>query len=204
MKARHAGRVTATAAVLLFTLAVNSGPVHACACCSNEGQRTVETEKIDAYSAGVLAEIRFADAAHIYTGEADLESIGGVTAKSTDFHLAVTQTEASWEFAFGNGGDGGNLTFKLPKGISKFEVDPREADPDSSRQGPLLYKEWRLTTKAVGTGMFKGATGGDQQATLILHGRGKNCTDASQFTAWTLVLHGSKATNTLFGTLSAQ
>jgi hypothetical protein len=51
--------------------------------------------------------------------------------------------------------------------------------------------------------MFKGATGGDQRATLILHARGNGCTDASQFDAWTLVLHGAKATNTLFGSLSA-
>jgi hypothetical protein len=49
--------------------------------------------------------------------------------------------------------------------------------------------------------MFKGVTGGDQRATLILHGRGNSCTDASQFNAWTLVLHGPKGTSTLFGTL---
>ena len=64
-----------------------SHAVLACACCSNEGQRYVETDKIDAYAKGLLDELRFASAAHLYTGEADVESIKGITAKSTDFQL---------------------------------------------------------------------------------------------------------------------
>jgi hypothetical protein len=96
------------------------------------------------------------------------------------------------------------LTFEVPATVTKFEVDPRDSDDAANGHAPVLYKEWRLTAAARGTGMFKGATGGDQQATLILHGRGNSCTDASQFNAWTLVLHGSKATATLFGTLSAR
>jgi hypothetical protein len=101
---------------------------------------------------------------------------------------------------FLGGEGGGKLTFKLPLSFAKFEVDPRQSDQESGT-GPVLYKEWRLTFGPQGTGMFKGVTGGDQRATLILHGRGNSCTDASQFNAWTLVLHGPKGTSTLFGTL---
>lgn len=191
-----------TAAMFAFMLASNGGPAHACACCSNLAQRHVETQKIDPFAAGVLADIHFAEAAHLYTGEADLETIGGMAAKSTDFRLSVMKTDAAWVLDFQHKGGGGKLTFKLPQNITKFEIDPREETNDANGTGPVLYKEWRLTTTAASTGMFKGATGGDQRATLILHARGNSCTDASQFNAWTLVLHGSKAANTLFGSLS--
>jgi hypothetical protein len=202
LQARRMKLLAVTAAMFTFTLASNGSPAHACACCSNLAQRSVQTQKVDAFAAGVLADIHFAEAAHLYTGEADLETIGGMAAKSTDFRLSVTKTDASWVLDFEDRGGGGKLIFKLPPNITRFEIDPREGANDANGTGPALYKEWRLTTRAVGTDMFKGATGGDQRATLILHGRGNSCTDASQFGAWTLLLHGSKATNKLFGSLS--
>ena len=201
MQARRLKLVAATAAMLALVLA-DVGPARACACCSNTGQRNVDTKPIDAFAAGILADVQFAPAAHLYTGEADVESLGGIATKSTDFQLAVSKAAGSWEFNFADSSGGGKLTFVLPKAITRFEIDPRDPAPEPGT-GPVLYKEWRLTAAAVGSGMFKGATGGDQRATLILHGHGNSCTDASQFDAWTLVLHGSKATNTLFGSLSA-
>jgi hypothetical protein len=51
--------------------------------------------------------------------------------------------------------------------------------------------------------MFASVVGGAQKATLILQGRGNSCTDAGQFNAWTLVLHGPKQTISLFGNLLA-
>ena len=56
--------VHAAAAALLLSIA-GSGPLLACACCSNEGQRYVETDKRDAYATGLLDELRFAAAAHL-------------------------------------------------------------------------------------------------------------------------------------------
>lgn len=202
MQARRSTLISATAAMLAVCALAGAGPAHACACCSNTGQRMVDTKPVDDFAAGILSDAQFAPAAHIYTGEADVETLGGIATKSTDFQLAVTKAAGSWEFHFDDGAGGGKLNFVLPKTITRFEVDPREPTPEPGT-GPVLYKEWRLTTPAVGSGMLKGATGGDQRATLILHGRGNSCTDASQFDAWTLVLHGSKATNTLFGSLSA-
>jgi hypothetical protein len=79
-------------------------------------------------------------------------------------------------------------------------VDPREAKPDRGL-GPALYKEWKLTAPASGTGVFAPGTGARQRITLILQGRGNRCTDASHFTAWTLVVHGPAAEYTLFGAL---
>ena len=184
----------------VFVLAA-AGDAMACACCSNEGQRFVETEAINAYAAGLIGDLKFAGDAKLFTGEADPEYITGVTATSTDFRLDVAKSEDRWIFKFSDEKNSGELTFKLPRSITRFEVDPREFDAQSQPNGPTLYKEWRLTAKAVGSGLLKGAASGDQRATLIFHGQGNSCTDASQFTAWTLVLHGSKANVTFFGKL---
>lgn len=194
--------VHAVAAALLLSI-TGSGPVLACACCSNEGQRYVETEKLGAYATGLLGEIRFAAAAaRLYTGEADVENIPGIAAKSSDFQLAVTKSEKSWLFDFKEAGGGGTLALALPDRVTKFEVDPRDADNGVPGTGPVLYKEWRLAMAPRGTGMFAGATGSEQKATLILQGRGNSCTDASQFDAWSLVLHGPKGTITFYGDLA--
>jgi hypothetical protein len=193
--------VHAVAAALLLSIA-GSAPVLACACCSNEGQRYVETHKLDAYATGLLDELRFAAAAHLYTGEADVESIAAIGAKSRDFQLAVTKREKSWLFDFKEEGGGGTLALALPDRVTKFEIDPRDPDNGAPGTGPVLYKEWRLAMAPSGTGMFAGATGGEQKATLILQGRGNSCTDASQFNAWSLVLHGPKGTITFYGDLA--
>ncbi len=44
---------------------------------------------------------------------------------------------------------------------------------------------------------------GDQKATLIVHGRGRGCTEASEFTDWTLMLQGPPGKLTLYGALSS-
>jgi hypothetical protein len=201
LKDRPLSRLGAAAAALVLSLASLGAPAYGCACCSNRGQRNVETQKIDAYATGILDEVRFAEGALLYPGEGDPE-VAGLTTTSTEFRVTATKTDAAWVLGFAGGGSGGKLTFKLPQSFARFEVDPREPDRgDESGRGPVLYKEWRLTFTPQGSGMFKGVTGGDQRATLILHGRGNSCTDASQFNAWTLVLHGPKGTSTLFGTL---
>ena len=193
--------VHVAAAALLLAIAA-SHPVLACACCSNEGQRYVETDKLDAYATGLLDELRFASTAHLFTGEADVEDIGGIAAKSPDFQLAVTKSEKSWLFDFKEAGGGGTLALALPDRVTKFEIDPRDPQSGTPGTGPVLYKEWRLAMAPRGTGMFAGATGGKQKATLILQGRGNSCTDASQFNAWSLVLHGPKGTISFYGDLA--
>src|SRR5688572_26753005 len=89
MQARRLKLVAATAAMLAALVLADVGPAHACACCSNTGQRNVDTKPIDDFAAGILADIQFAPAAHLYTGEADVETLGGIATKSTDFQLAV-------------------------------------------------------------------------------------------------------------------
>lgn len=190
----------AVAAALVLSIAC-SGSALACACCSNEGQRYVETVQIASLAAALLDEISFAPAAHLYTGEADVESIEGLGAKSTEFQLAVTKNDKSWLFDFIAEGGGGQLALPWPDRVTRFEVDPRD-QKGAPGTGPALYKEWRLTATPRGTGMFAGVTSGQQKATLILQGRGNSCTDSGQFHAWTLVLSGPKGTITFYGDLA--
>ena len=84
MQARRLKLISATA-ILAALVFAETGPAHACACCSNTAQRYVETKPIDDFAAGILADIEFAPAAHLYTGEGDVETLGGIATKSTDF-----------------------------------------------------------------------------------------------------------------------
>jgi hypothetical protein len=75
-------------------------------------------------------------------------------------------------------------------------------DPRIARQGhgPTLYKEWKLSAPAAGSGVSAGHRP-RQILTLILQGGGNSCTSAGDFTHWTLVMQGPKANYTLFGDL---
>jgi hypothetical protein len=80
-----------------------------------------------------------------------------------------------------------------------FGVDPRN-EPDKGH-GPVLYKEWKLSGPASGSGVFQPGGAPRQILTLILQGGGNSCTSAIDFSHWTLVMQGPKAKYTLFGGL---
>ena len=65
--------------------------------------------------------------------------------------------------------------------LSVFEVDPRDR-PDRG-QGPTLYKEWKLSAPAAGSGVFQPGIAPRQLLTLILQGGGNSCTSADRFFA---------------------
>ena len=138
--------------VALLALAV---PQHAfaCACCTNYGQRNVDVVALDSGKRAELESLRFAETAQLFVGEGDPESIKGITSPSASYAL-----KAAWQ---GNqlvfdlrdsAGHAGTLTLSVPSKISIFEVDPRDSPDQGS--GPSLYKEWKLTGKAAGSGVF--------------------------------------------------
>jgi hypothetical protein len=172
----------------------------ACACCTNAGQRNVNVEAFDPGKRALLEELRFADAAKLFLGEADPDSIKGIANPSTAYALTATWQGDRLVFTLKDEqGHAGTLALELPNKISIFEVDPRDA-PDQGT-GPPLYKEWKLTGKAKGTGAFSPGGGHGQLLTLIVQGGGNSCTSASDFNAWTLVMQGAKANYSLFGDL---
>ena len=168
----------------------------ACACCSATGERTDLVTKLDANRADQLGQLRFDPAATLFLGEADPESVKGIATPSEKYQL-----QAAWQgnrlvFSFrDNAGRSGTLSLTRPATIAIFHVDQRD-QPDAGL-GPVLYKEWRLTSPAIGTGVFTPGLGATQ--TLVLQGRGNNCTSAENFTHWMLVMSGPKAKYHFFG-----
>ena len=175
-------------------------PARACACCSNEGQRNVNVEALDQSKRALLEELRFADAAKLYLGEADPDSVEGIADPSSSYALKVAWEGNAILFTLKDEqGHAGSLALELPGKISIFEVDPRDA-PDQGT-GPSLYKEWKLTGKVIGSGAFAAGAAAGQLLTLIVQGRGNSCTSATDFAHWTLVMQGPKANYSLFGDL---
>jgi hypothetical protein len=187
------------ALVIIALAAIAPGAALACACCTDPGQRHVGSQAIDAYAQGVFDELKFAEEASLYTGNAEAHDIKPISARSDRFKLAVARDGAAWAFTFkDDAGAESTLTFVTPAKVAIFAIDPRD-ETSPPPNGPSLYKEWKISAKAKGQGMFGAAR--HPITTLIIHGRGNSCTDATQFTAWTLVVESGGAAATFFGAL---
>jgi hypothetical protein len=177
-----------------------TSPALACACCSNEGQRNVATVALDAGRREEIESLRFGDKAALFTGEGDVDGIKGIATPADTYRLAAKWLEGRLVLSFADAnGRTGTLSLARPATISVFEVDPRDR-PDKG-QGPRLYKEWKLSAPAAGSGVFQPGIAPRQILTLILQGGGNSCTSAVDFSHWTLVMQGPNANYTLFGDL---
>jgi hypothetical protein len=174
----------------------------ACACCTERAGRYVAVEPLRAHRLDKIEQMTFAEAAFVAQGAADhpidLQHFGPT------LQLAVRQARTEIVFAFrGEGGRTSDVTLVLPDSISIFEVDPRGGEPDAGL-GPAFYKEWQLTGTPKATGVLRPLVENrDQKVTLIVHGRGRACTEASEFTDWTLMIHGPAGKLTLYGALTS-
>ena len=173
----------------------------ACACCTNEGQRNVGTVALDSFKRELVDSLRFAGKAELFTGEADPESVTGIVTPSSTYSMTAAWRDTQLIFSFRDDkGRTGTLALARPASVAVFEVDPRNIG-DTSGSGPTLYKEWKLSAPAAASGVFSPGAGQRQILTLIIHGHGNSCADASNFTHWTLVMQGPKVNYTLFGNL---
>ncbi len=173
----------------------------ACACCTNVGQRNVGTSRLDSYKFGEISKLQFAGEARLFTGEADPSDVRGIATPAPRYQLSAAWQDNRLTFSFRDQeGRAGTLTLPRPVTLSVFEVDPRTQTVEGG-SGPVLYKEWKLTGRATGTGIFSGGVGAGQLLSLILQGHGNSCTTAADFTHWTLAMLGPKASYTFFGDL---
>jgi hypothetical protein len=189
----------ACGALLALAALTSAGASPALACETSPAQRYVKTEKFSALRSGEMVRVNFAPTAKLTIAETD-EPIKGFDANA-DYQVTVAwQKDDSAVFSLRDGKDRtGTLTVARPKTLSIFEVDTRDSKDDKA--SPSLYKEWKMTSPALGDGVFKGVTGKGQTMTLVLHGRGDSCPDTKQFNAWTLLVYGPAGTFTLFGKL---
>lgn len=189
-----------TAALVMVWLATDRAL--ACACCTDRAGRYVAVEPLSAARLDKIEQMTFAEEAFVAQGAADhpidLRDFGPT------LQLAVRQTKSEIAFAFrSDGGPTSEVTLAVPDTISIFEVDLRGSEPHSGL-GPVLYKEWQLAGTTTVTGVLRPLVeSGDQKVTLIVHGRGRGCTEASEFTDWTLTLQGPAGKLTLYGALTS-
>jgi hypothetical protein len=200
--ARNARRLGSGALALAVSIITSTTSALSCACCSHTAWRYVEVEKLGPQRLAEIEQMSFAKTAKLMTTEADV-AIKGIDDPSTDYRLDLARRKDRITFALRDTkGRAGTLTLAMPKSISIFEVDPRGDDQDTGL-GPSLYKEWKLTANAAGDGLFRSVIGPGQKLTLVLHGRGRGCTDASHFTDWTLMVFGPAARFSFYGALEA-
>ena len=180
------------AAALVFWLSANSAL--ACACCTDRAGRYVDVEPLGGWRLDMIGQMTFAEEAFVAQGAADHPI--DLTDFGPSLQLAARQTKTEIVFALrGDAGRTSEVTLAIPDTISIFEVDPRGSEPDSGL-GPVLYKEWQLAGTATVTGVLRPLVeSGDQKVALIVHGRGRGCTEASEFTDWTLTLQGRPASS---------
>ena len=184
----------------IFVLFAAIPPAFACACCTHEGQRNVATVALDSGKRQEIESLRFAGKATLFAGEGDAADIAGITTPSASYELTAKWLDDRLVLSFRDKlGRTGILSMARPKTMSVFEVDPR--DRTDRGQGPTLYKEWKLSAPAAGSGVFQPGIAPHQLLTLILQGGGNSCTSAIDFSHWTLVMQGPKANYTLFGDL---
>jgi hypothetical protein len=197
----HAVLKCCAAVAALAFAAASTSSAWACACCSNTAQRSVHTQKIDGRINAQLEQLSFGKTAKLATGERDDHPIPGLAAPVEGFAVTVTRLKDRITFALRDTKErAGTLSLVRPQMISIFEVDPR--DSHDTGGGPNLYKEWTISTPAAGDGIFRSSTGPNRRLSLILHGRGNSCTDASSFKHWTLEVSGRRTEGyTFYGEL---
>jgi hypothetical protein len=194
-------RSQALLAGMLAGLCVSIEEARACACCTNTGYRYDAIETLTSERIGEIDRLRFGPVASLFSGEADPADIKGITTPSAQYVLRVVREKARWVFTFRDkAGRSGTLALSRPGSISVLVVDPRR-DEREGGTGPSLYREWKLTSPAAGTGVFAPSMGRAQRITLVLQGNGNGCASAADFTHWALVVSGPVARYHLFGKL---
>lgn len=175
--------------------------VHACACCSDPGERDESVQKLEGHTKDELRLVRFGSRARVYMTAAGNEGIAGITDPEARYDLAVSQRGDQWTFTLTSSKKArGQLTFTLPASFTSFAVDKQDGPPNTD---PVLYKEWRLEAPVTSSGSFAPATtGAPATARLVLQGKGNSCTSAGDFTHWMLTVKGPRADFRLFGPLA--
>lgn len=196
-------RNIAAGALLLALVTAFGSDALACACCSERGSRIDKSMLLDEPMRVQLERMVFARNASLGGDIGDEDPSPLPAGSSSSYEVTMTRDKGVMTFAFRDPlGRNGRLSFAMPARIWIFSVDPF-GDTKDEGLGPLLYKEWRLTAPVKGDGIFRRGTPPGQQMTLILHGRGRGCTEAEHFSDWSLLLRGPAGRATFYGKLEA-
>jgi hypothetical protein len=201
-----ARRGAALVAALLLLLAapaprasVPGAPL--CACCAEPGEWFERTGRLDNYEVSELGNVKFDATAKLYMTAAGYEGTKGLPAEYESFQLSTSLAGAlRLTLTFkGERGETGSLVLQLPRVATSFGADLHDSPEGSA--GPILYKEWRFTGQARGTGMFRKSVAAGAKFRLIFKGRGNNCLSSTDFQHWRLDITGPRADYAFYGAL---
>jgi hypothetical protein len=192
--------------LLLFALLAAPSPrassaAFLCACCAEPGEWYEHTAKMESYEVTELRGVKFDATAKLYTTAAGFEGTKGLPAQYESFKLSDSFGRAlNLTLTFrGERGETGSLVLALPQVATTFGADMHDYPEGSA--GPILYKEWRFTGTARGTGMFRKSIVRGTKFHLILQGRGNVCLSSSDFKHWRLDITGPRADYAFYGAL---
>jgi hypothetical protein len=189
-------------ALLLAGLLLWPVRADACACCSEPGVWYERTDAMSSYELSEINRLRFGAVANTYLTEAGEDSTQGIRNPAEEYSVSLSKRARRWELKFRDKqGRTGTLAFNVPASRVEFAADINDGQ-QSSGGGPLLYKEWRLTGAASGTGIFQSGSTPQMKFRLVLQGRGNNCTDADMFDNWKLQIFGPRASYSFYGKLN--
>ncbi|HKQ52057.1 MAG TPA: hypothetical protein VJT74_06800 [Pyrinomonadaceae bacterium] len=198
-------RAALVAAVLLLMAAPAPRAAWArtlfCACCAEPGEWYEHTGKLESYEVTELRDVKFDAVAKLYTTAAGFEGMKGLPAQYESFQLSDTFGRAlNLTLTFkGERNETGSLVLRLPQVATSFGADLHDYPEGSA--GPILYKEWRFSGSARGSGMFRRSVVPGTKFRLVLQGRGNNCLSSTDFKNWRLDITGPRADYAFYGAL---
>jgi hypothetical protein len=195
-------QIAAAALFLILAFSVNA---IACACCAEPGVHSTWSGKLDGYRLDVLQEMKFGKTANLYMTEAGSDGVRGLDSIVAEINsnelppmsLIDEFNGNVWKLNFKTSrGTAGTLSLKRPPSFTVFKVDLHDTP---SGQNTILYKEFRFSGTATGTGFFKAGLARPAPYKLVFQGRGNNCDNASDFTHFRVELDGPRARYAFFG-----
>ena len=188
----------------LLMILVLSVSAHACACCSNGGEWSQRTNRVEDYHLSSLDLLPFAPLANTYMTEAGEDGIQGVTSIADKYNLSLSKSGRRWTLAFRDDQKRtGTLSFTIPATMVSYVVDPWGGEKTAGGAGPTLYHEWRFSGPVTGTGIFKKGMIGRPKFHLVLQGTSNMCIDAAGFHNWNLQISGPRADYSFYGSFKS-
>lgn len=197
-------RNSIVAVLSFFCILFASSSVLACACCVNRGYYEMTTQRPNSFYTALLGDIKMTGPAKLYLTEAGFDGIKGLKEIENDdpegkLDVSTSFAQRTWRVSVRSGAaHNGELWLPMPARFSQYKAD---IDGVDNGLGVSLFKEFKVSGRVSrATGIFRSANKGTKY-TLVFHGRGNGCDDASDFDRWRLELSGPRAGFAFFGKL---
>jgi len=200
MLAKRSAAALGSLLIILFV----SLPALGCACCADRGFYSLTTQKVDSFYSTLLSDLDLTGPAELYLSAAGFDGIKGLKEIENDnaegrLDVTASYAQKTWRLNVRSGtAHSGVLWLAMPAVFTQCKAD---IDGIDNGLGVSLFKEFKISGRVSNaTGMFRSAKKATKY-TLVFHGRGNGCDDASDLTRWRVELDGPRADFAFFGKL---